>query len=278
MLVLDAAAPGALPRAALAALRADPCRHTTALSVLDAAVRDPGRSSLDALLVRTGVDSPQVLLRTAARPLVATSLSADGAPEVAEHLRGADPAPGVTAEPDVANALLTATGYRETAVTDLRLFRLGALRPPGGVPGEARLVGGDEPEQAARAGALLDRFSAEAGTRLADGSGATFVAALRPRGHALLEWWFNGEPVALAVARAPVAGAARVGPVWTDPNRRGRGFGAAATAAATAHALAAGAAHVCLYTDLANPVSNRLYPRLGFVAVRDHRELAWAPV
>jgi len=28
-----------------------------------------------------------------------------------------------------------------------------------------------------------------------------------------------------------------------------------------------------LFTDLANPTSNRLYPRVGFAPVSDHREV-----
>lgn len=274
MLVLDPAAPAALPAAALTALHADPVRHTTALSLLDAARRDPVGSPLQDLLVLDAADGPQVLLRTPTRPLVATALTPAGVDEVAAHL-STHPSPGVTAEAEVAEALLGATGLLAQGRTDLRLFRLGTLVPPVGVVGRARPVDGDDPAARTRVGAALDRVAAEAATHLSDGSGAAFVGALAARGHALLEWWVDGEPVALACTRAPVAGAARTGPVWTDPGRRGHGHGAAVTAAAAGHALARGAVEVCLYTDLANPVSNRVYPRVGFVAVRDHRELAW---
>src|SRR5262249_55453638 len=50
---------------------------------------------------------------------------------------------------------------------------------------------------------------------------------------------------------------------------RRRGYGAAITTAASRAALAAGAATVVLYTDLANPTSNALYHRLGFRPVQD---------
>lgn len=46
------------------------------------------------------------------------------------------------------------------------------------------------------------------------------------------------------------------GPVHTPPEHHGHGYGATATAAA-----------------LINPTSNRLYPRVGFVPVADHREV-----
>ena len=65
-----------------------------------------------------------------------------------------------------------------------------------------------------------------------------------------------------------IAGSARVGPVYTPPEHRGRGYGSAVTAAATGDVLADGAIPV-LFTDLANPVSNRIYPPLGYYPVED---------
>ena len=64
-----------------------------------------------------------------------------------------------------------------------------------------------------------------------------------------------------------VAGQARIGPVYTPPERRGQGFGGAVTAAVSQAARDAGVAEVLLYTDLANPTSNALYQRLGYEPV-----------
>src|SRR6185437_36138 len=74
-------------------------------------------------------------------------------------------------------------------------------------------------------------------------------------------------------ARAVVAGMSRIGPVYTPPEHRGHGYAAAVTAAAARWALDRGARHVLLYTDLANPRTNRLYPRLGFRPRYDALEL-----
>jgi len=73
--------------------------------------------------------------------------------------------------------------------------------------------------------------------------------------------------------RRPRAGVSRVGPVWTLPDQRGHGYGSAVTSAATLAALRAGARDVCRYTDLANPVSNAIYARLGYVRVRREAEV-----
>lgn len=82
-------------------------------------------------------------------------------------------------------------------------------------------------------------------------------------------WEHAGTPVSLAGRTRPAAGLARVGPVYTPPELRGRGFGGAVTAAVTQAALDGGAEGVMLFTDLANPTSNTLYQRLGFHPVTD---------
>ena len=61
----------------------------------------------------------------------------------------------------------------------------------------------------------------------------------------------------------------RVGPVYTPPERRRRGFGSAVTAAVSERQLAAGRSFCFLYTDLANPTSNRIYMDIGYEPVCD---------
>ena len=69
----------------------------------------------------------------------------------------------------------------------------------------------------------------------------------------------------------------RVGPVYTPPELRGRGYAGAATAAASQAALDAGVRQVVLYTDLANPTSNALYQRLGYRPVEDRVIFSFTP-
>ncbi len=69
----------------------------------------------------------------------------------------------------------------------------------------------------------------------------------------------------------------RIGPVYTVPQHRGHGYGSAVTAAAASWALQAGARHVVLNTDLSNPISNAIYPRIGFRPVYDAVEIAFTP-
>jgi len=67
-----------------------------------------------------------------------------------------------------------------------------------------------------------------------------------------------------------------VAPVYTPPEHRGRGYAAAATAAVTRRLLDAGTREVLLFTDLANPTSNRLYRRLGYRPVEEVVTLVFA--
>jgi predicted GNAT family acetyltransferase len=90
-------------------------------------------------------------------------------------------------------------------------------------------------------------------------------------------WEVGGIPVSLAGVTRTVAGMVRVGPVYTPPALRRRGYAGAATAAVSQAALDAGARVVVLYTDLANPTSNALYQRLGYHPVEDRVVMSFAP-
>jgi uncharacterized protein len=64
----------------------------------------------------------------------------------------------------------------------------------------------------------------------------------------------------------------RVGPVYTPPEARGRGYASSAVAAVSRHALATGS-HTCmLYTDVANPTSNKIYADVGYRRIADWEE------
>jgi GNAT superfamily N-acetyltransferase len=73
----------------------------------------------------------------------------------------------------------------------------------------------------------------------------------------------EGAFVSMAARRPVVAGSARVGPVFTPAAARGHGYGSAVTAAATRDILDDGAVPV-LFTDLANPTSNKIYQQIGY--------------
>ena len=86
-------------------------------------------------------------------------------------------------------------------------------------------------------------------------------------------WCDNGEPVAFAGGNPLPASSARIGPVYTPPALRGRGFAQAVTAAASLHVQRDGPRTVFLFTDALNPASNRCYQRIGYRHISDHAHL-----
>jgi GNAT superfamily N-acetyltransferase len=155
------------------------------------------------------------------------------------------------------------TGGVVTTGRRMRLYRLGDLTGPAGVPGRARIAG---PADRALLLAWYESFGAEIGETSRDA--AYFVDARTGSGE-LTIWEAGGAPVSMAGLTRPLAGVARVAPVYTPPELRRRGYAGALTAAVSRSALDAGARGVVLFTDLGNPTSNALYLRLGYRPVHD---------
>jgi hypothetical protein len=149
------------------------------------------------------------------------------------------------------------------------LHVLGEFLPATGIPGEARQGGAADVDLIVR---WLREFHAEALAHLPPLDAETARNRVE---HGTFVLWEDGEPVSLAGLRT-ATGVGRVGPVWTPPEYRRRGYAAAVTTAATQAILEAGATAV-LYTDLANPTSNGVYARLGYRMVGESAEWVFDP-
>jgi len=261
-------------------VHADPARHTLAVTVLAAQLRSPVTADLVTMATLHEGGSGTVrgaALRQRGWSLITSALPPDQAPAVAGLLQAVpEPPTGASGPVPTAEAFADAwcrcTGAIVKTVMAMRLFRLGELRPPQGVPGASRVATMDDIE-------LLARWRLDFATAAMPWlwPHADDVTALTTRqlaaGQGNLLWEVHGEPVAVASASVPVAGMSRLASVWTPPEHRGRGFGSAVTAAASRWALDAGVRHVVLFTDLANPVSNSIYPKLGYRPVHDAADL-----
>jgi GNAT superfamily N-acetyltransferase len=84
--------------------------------------------------------------------------------------------------------------------------------------------------------------------------------------------WDDGGPVAQTVLSGRTPNGARIGGVYTPTDVRRRGYATALVAEVSRAQLAAGRKFCFLLTDLANPVSNSIYPKIGYRAVADFRE------
>lgn len=259
-------------------LDADPLRHTVTLTVLGGLLGAGDRAAA-LLTVRDGATVVGAALRTPRRLVLVSAVQARHSAAVEAALADVDPElPGAAGPVPEAEAFAAARAARTGEVVHvalrMRLFALGTLVPPLGVPGSARRATGDDLGVLA---AWRLAFAEEATHGWVDPRSPreTVARALR-LGAAELLWEVDGAVVAQAATAPPVAGMSRIGPVYTPPEHRRRGYGGAVTAAATRWALDAGAHRVLLFTDLANPTTNAIYPRLGYRPVHDAVELTFA--
>jgi hypothetical protein len=88
-------------------------------------------------------------------------------------------------------------------------------------------------------------------------------------GRAAYLWEVGGRPVSLVGVGSPTPNGVRIGPVYTPPGDRGRGYATALTAAASRVQLESGYRLCFLFTDLGNPTSNRIYQAIGYEPVTD---------
>lgn len=271
-----------------ALLTADPVINTVPITVVGSLLRG-GRFGGDQPLFLTAhntSDSDGDLVGAAfctpPFPLHLGALPVRAMPAVVDQLTsmGAAPSGAAGLRPQVeafAAAWTARTGVEVAERMDQRLYRLGALEPPTGVPGEPSLVTEADVELVAD---WRDAFNMEAGLQHGSRqSRAELVRFTRDRlvGHAQVLWRVGGTPVSLADVNAPNVGMSRVGAVYTSPRERRHGYASAVTAAASRWALDQGAEHVLLYTDLANPVSNSIYQRIGYRPVADFLDVTFGP-
>jgi predicted GNAT family acetyltransferase len=86
-----------------------------------------------------------------------------------------------------------------------------------------------------------------------------------------VEWLWelpDGTIAHLSGAGLPSYGVARIGPVYTPREFRGRGIASYVVGELTRRGLEAGS-RMCLFTDQANPTSNKIYSSLGYEPVVD---------
>lgn len=84
--------------------------------------------------------------------------------------------------------------------------------------------------------------------------------------------------MSIAASAGPTPNGIRIGPVYTPPEHRGRGYASAVTAAASQTELGMGRRFIFLFTDLSNPTSNKIYQQIGFEPVIDVDQLQFVPI
>ncbi len=251
-----------------------PAQHTIMLGAIET-LRAAGAQAFGAVAPLFGWcqgtdgEVSAAFLHTPPFPVALTSVPAAVAADLAQAL-AARPrtVQGVNADPAAAEAFARAwhelTGDAIELHMQTRLYELGELRwPDPPPPGQARVAGPADRS-------LLIAWS-EAFHREAQSGPENLVSMVDDRlSHRGLTLWEDaGQPVSMAGLTRPAGGQVRVGPVYTPPGLRGKGYAGGVTCVVSQAARDAGADRVLLFTDLANPTSNALYQRLGYEPVED---------
>jgi hypothetical protein len=209
-------------------------------------------------------------LRTPPRQLVLSEVDEPAALDlVADHLAEADLS-GVVGPSEHVGRFATRWAHLSGRPAELglreRIFRLTKVRPPRPVAGR---VGIATTEDRPLVTDWLEAFALEALGEPPDPDLAGIVDRwLAGRGRTLY-LWRDGKPVSLCGAGGPTPNGIRIGPVYTPPEERGRGYASACVAAVSQAELEAGRRFCFLFTDLANPTSNHIYQDIGYEPVRD---------
>jgi RimJ/RimL family protein N-acetyltransferase len=172
----------------------------------------------------------------------------------------------------VADESARLAGRTSRLAVHTRLFELHEVVPPPAPAGALRVARESDVDLVLRWYRAFHREADEQAGRVpattADPAVSREELLTRIRLGCVFVWEVDGEPVHLCVANPPSYGVARIGPVFTPAAHRGRGYSGAAVALVSQRLLDQGATP-CLFTDQANPVSNRIYQRLGYQAVAD---------
>ncbi len=111
---------------------------------------------------------------------------------------------------------------------------------------------------------------------LQPGNAATVESALKTIQQQLTFFWVvDGEVVSITTAVRPQIKGICISGVYTPPEFRRRGYARALVAEVTKEMLSRGFELTNLFTDLANPTSNKIYQEVGYKAVCDYHQYSF---
>jgi uncharacterized protein len=266
-------------------LLADEARHNLILGIAGTIRDAPDVYPLRNLwLVRDGGEVVGAALRTPPYNLI---LARPASPAALEALAGgiAEELPGVNGcVPEVDEfAVRWAARTGCSARTNMRqgVYALDKVEPLAPAPGSARIATADDRELALRWWIAFGDEVLHEGGPGRENAEAMLDHRLASSSAGIVFWEDEGEPVSFAGWGGKTPNGIRVGPVYTPPELRGRGYATALTAEVSQRLLDGrlfdGRRRFCfLYTDLANPTSNAIYERIGYRRAAESAEIVFS--
>jgi predicted GNAT family acetyltransferase len=268
--------PAAFLDAAMPLLLADEARHNLILGIAGTLRAHPSHYPEYGLwLAEDGSDVVGAAVITPPHNLVVARPRDDSALEALAAAIDFE-LPGVVAaqpEAEAFAAVWTAkTGATPRMIRAQGVFALERVVQPEGISGRMRAAGPDDRPL------LLDWWRAFAEEAL--GESPDPDAVVHSLDHRLeapeagVALWEDVRTVSLASFGNPTPNGIRIGPVYTPPEYRRRGY-ASALVAQLSERLLAGRRFCFLFTDLANPTANRIYEQIGYRRVCEAAEIAF---
>jgi uncharacterized protein len=229
--------------------------------------------------VREGASVRGVALRTPPLALHLSTMEPTACDAVASAVAGRGLLPleliGSRAEVDgVLDGLSRRRAIVIDVINEMRQFELREVTPAPATPGLMRLASAAE---ASLIASLLDAFEREAVPHEVGRRDLRALAERMIARGAAFFWEDTGVCVALAAWQRRVGRGASIAPVYTPPELRSRGYATALVAALSQHMLDSGCEYTSLFTDLANPISNGIYPKVGYRVLCDARYVSVRP-
>lgn len=248
-----------------------PAEHNLLLGIQSALVRIPEAFTIlpDLFIVESSGDIQALGTRKPPYNLVLSKvLDPDALDVIANYFHQSQmPLPGVNSfvkeAKTFAQTWQTQTGQSCTLKMKQRIHQLRQVHLQPQVQGHWRVATGRDRKQLLQ---WSQNFSLETFGRIEADCERILDLQLQ-RGSLYL--WQDQQPVAMVGGRLSQPAGGRIGPVYTPPEYRRRGYATAGVAAVSQMLLNQGAQHCCLFTDMANPTSNHIYQTIGYEPVCD---------
>ena len=258
--------------------------HNLTFGLLQTIQHDPGRfmmatfalvehdNAVQLVAVRTSPDRA-IVLSLAAVPQVAVPLAVTA---LANALyTGGMALIGVNAPDEESSAFAKAwaqlSGITYDLNVPLRAFKLEKVNPVVGVPGDLRRAAQSDRDLIVRWEMEFRREAFPDQEHKQDEVERAVELRLKP-GTGGIYLWDDGGVVSYTGYGGPTPNGIRIGPVYTPPELRGRGYASACVAGVSQALLDSGRTFCFLFTDKRNPTSNHIYQVIGYEPVCDFTE------
>lgn len=245
------------------------CENCLVFGLLDPS--HPGTSPSNPHLLMLAIEENHqavgVVIQTREDNLVASHLNEGHVQLACEKLKQIRwPVKGLVAPVQTVNRVVSAwcgmSAVRARQVNSLRVFDLSKVAPPKIAPGEMRIGTSVDLDLATR---WCDAFFREIDEPEPDSQ----RTANRLIGEKRLYFWQDEQARSMTAVAGPTPNGIRINHVYTPPEFRGRGYASNLVAAVSQRMLDSGRRFCFLFTDLANPASNKIYQAIGYHPVGD---------